>query len=58
MKGQAVSALHGLWLLVFAVDASLQGHGRSHQMGAVGLGLLFTVLVVGESRATRRNSRD
>jgi len=53
-----MSALHGLWLLVFAVDASLQGHGRSHQMGAVGLGLLCAVLVVGESRATRRDSRD
>jgi hypothetical protein len=49
---------HVLWLVVFAVDASLQGRGRSHQMGAVGLGLLFAILVVSEVLATRRDSED
>jgi hypothetical protein len=49
---------HVLWLVVFAVDASLQGRGRGHQMGAVGLGLLFGVLVVSEVLATRRESED
>ena len=54
----SVSMWHVLWLVVFAVDASLQGRGRSHQMGAVGLGLLFAVLVVSEVVATRRDSED
>ncbi|HUR51850.1 MAG TPA: hypothetical protein VMZ11_06990 [Mycobacteriales bacterium] len=54
----AVSVWHVLWLLVFAVDASLQGHGRAHQMGAVGLGVLFATLVVSEVVATRRQSYD
>jgi hypothetical protein len=49
---------HVLWLLVFAIDAVLTGRGRSHQMGAVGLGLLFAVLVVSEVVATRRDSED
>jgi hypothetical protein len=49
---------HVLWLVVFAVDASLQGRGKSHQLGAVGLGVLFAVLVVGEVMATRRESED
>jgi hypothetical protein len=49
---------HVVWLLVFAIDATLQGRGRSHQMGAVGLGLLFAILVVGEVVATRRDSQD
>jgi hypothetical protein len=53
-----VSAWHVLWLLVFALDASLQGRGRGHQMGAVALGLLFAVLVVGEVIATRRDSQE
>ena len=46
------------WLLVFAVDASLQGRGRGHQMGAVALGVLFATLVVTELRATRRHPYD
>lgn len=49
---------HVLWLLVFALDASLQGRGRGHQMGAVGLGLLFAFLVVSEVVATRRDPQD
>lgn len=47
-----------LWLAVFAFDASLAGRGRDHQVGALLLGLLFTVLVVGEVRASRRRPYD
>ncbi len=47
-----------LWLAVFAVDASLAGRGRGHQIGALMLGLLFAVLVVSEVRAARRGSYD
>ena len=53
-----MSPWHVLWLLVFALDASLAGRGRGHQMGAVGLGLLFAFLVVSEVVATRRDSQD
>jgi hypothetical protein len=55
---RAVSPWHVMWLLVFALDATLQGHGRGHQMGAVGLGLLFAALVVSEVVSTRRDSQD
>lgn len=51
-----MSALHGLWLLVFAVDASLPGRGREHRLGALGLGLLFAVLLVTELRSSRDDS--
>jgi hypothetical protein len=47
-----------VWLAVFAVDASLAGRGRSHQVGALGLGLLFAVLVVSEALAARRHPYD
>ena len=47
-----------LWLAVFAVDATLTGRGRSHQVGALGLGLLFAFLVVAEFRAARRGPYD
>lgn len=47
-----------LWLAVFAFDASLVGRGRDHQVGALLLALLFTVLVVGEVRAGRRPPYD
>jgi hypothetical protein len=53
-----VSLWYVLWLVVFAVDASLQGRGRSHQMGALGLGLLFAILVVSEVVATRRDQEE
>ena len=46
---------HVVWVLVFAIDATLEGHGRSHQMGAVALLLLFGTLVVTEVLATRRS---
>ena len=49
---------HVVWVLVFAIDAVLQGRGRSHQMGAVLLGLLFAGLVVSEVVSTRRESDD
>lgn len=50
----AVSALSGLWLVIFGVDASLSGGGRSHQLGALALGLLFAGLVITEVRSHRR----
>ena len=46
------------WLVVFAVDASLQGRGRSHQLGALALGVLFATLVVTEVLAARRQPYD
>jgi hypothetical protein len=53
-----VSAWHVTWLLVFAVDASLAGHGRAHQLGALALGMLFATLIVGELRAGRQQRYD
>lgn len=53
-----VSPWHVLWLAVFAIDASLQGRGRGHQVGAVGLGLLFAVLIVTELLSARREPED
>ncbi|HUR15372.1 MAG TPA: hypothetical protein VM097_12895 [Mycobacteriales bacterium] len=52
------SLLPVLWLAVFAFDASLAGRGRDHQLGALALGALFAVLVVGEVRAARREAAD
>jgi hypothetical protein len=49
-----VSALSGLWLLVFAVDALRSGGGLDHRVGAIALGMLFLGLVVSEWRAHRR----
>ena len=46
------------WLLVFAVDASLEGRGRGHQVGALALGVLFATLVVTEVLAARRDPYD
>ena len=57
-RTDAVSAWYGVWLLVFAIDASLAGRGRDHQLGAAALGVLFATLVVSEVLATRRSSRD
>jgi len=48
------SALSGLWVLVFAVDAVKSGGGLDHQVGAIALGLLFLALIVSEWRAHRR----
>lgn len=53
-----VSALSGLWVLVFAVDAVRSGGGRDHQLGAIALGLLFLTLIVSELRAHRRSDDD
>jgi hypothetical protein len=53
-----VSALSGLWLLIFAVDALRSGGGLDHQVGAIALGMLFLTLVVGEWRAHRHRSDD
>ena len=57
-RNGAVSVWHVAWLLVFALDASLQGRGRGHQLGALALGMLFATLVVGELRAARRQRYD
>ena len=54
----AVSVWSVSWLVVFAVDASLQGRGRSHQLGALALGVLFATLVVTEVLAARRQPYD
>lgn len=52
------SALSGLWVLVFVVDAVRSGGGRDHQLGAMALGLLFLTLIVSELRAHRRSDDD
>jgi hypothetical protein len=44
-----------VWLAVFAVDASLAGRGRSHQVGGRGRGRLVAVRVVSEALAARRH---
>ena len=49
-----MSALSGLWVLVFAVDALRPDGAREHQLGAIALGLLFLTLVVSELRSYRR----
>jgi hypothetical protein len=49
-----VSPLYGLWLAVFAIDASLAGRGLEHQLGALALGLLFTGLLWSEVVSHRR----
>ena len=56
--GSAVSLWSVSWLVVFAIDASLQGRGRGHQMGAVALGVLFATLIVSEVLAARRHPYD
>lgn len=48
-----LSPAQGWWLLVFAVEATQDGSGRSHQLGAIALGLLFSVLLIGEVRSSR-----
>ncbi len=51
-----VSALHGLWVLVFAVEALVKNADPAHLLGAVALGLLFAVLVATELRSSGRRS--
>lgn len=53
---RAVSPLHGLWLSVFAIDASLAGRGQEHRLGALVLGLLFTGLIASEVSNDRRTA--
>ena len=43
-------AWHLLWLIVFAVDASLVGRGWDHRLGAFLFLLFFGYLVVTELR--------
>jgi hypothetical protein len=49
---RSLSLWHGLWLTVFALDASLVGRGDAHRLGALGFLLLFGWLVVTEVRST------
>lgn len=49
-----VSALHGLWVLVFAVEALVKNADPAHLLGAIALGLLFAVLVATELRSLGR----
>lgn len=58
MRTTGVSPLHAIWLLVFAVDASLPHRDRAHVLGALALLVLFGVLVVSEVRSARRTPLD
>lgn len=49
-----VSALHGVWVLVFAVEALVKNADPMHLLGAIALGLLFAVLVATELRSLGR----
>ncbi len=49
-----VSPLHGLWVLVFAVEALVKNADRAHLLGGIALGLLFAVLVATELRSLGR----
>ncbi|MGB8652454.1 MAG: hypothetical protein WCD35_17540 [Mycobacteriales bacterium] len=53
-RARPVSALHGLWLSVFGIDAALNGGGLDHQLGALALCLLFGGLVVSEVTSQSR----
>jgi hypothetical protein len=53
MGRRRTSALHGVWLSVFGVEAILKGDDLAHQLGALALGGLFTALVVTEVRSRR-----
>ncbi|MCW2601139.1 MAG: hypothetical protein JWM02_2968 [Frankiales bacterium] len=46
-----LTALHGLWVSVFALEALFKGSDLAHQLGAVGLGLLFLSLLITELRS-------
>ena len=52
-----VSAVHGMWVSVFGIEAVVKGGDLGHQVGALVLGVLFTALVVTERRSHRINSR-
>ncbi len=47
-----VRVWHGLWLLVFALDASLVGRGWDHRLGAFLFLVFFGFLIVTEVRNT------
>jgi hypothetical protein len=51
-----VTWLHGLWVLVFAVDAARPNSETAHQLGAIALGLLFGALFVSELRSNRQKA--
>ena len=45
-----VTVWYALWLIVFAVDASLVGRGWDHRLGALMFLLFFGFLIVSEVR--------
>jgi hypothetical protein len=47
-----VTLWYALWLVVFAVDASLVGRGWDHRLGALLFLLFFGFLIVSEVRDT------
>ena len=47
-----VTIWYALWLVVFAVDASLVGRGWDHRLGALLFLLFFGFLIVSEVRDT------
>lgn len=51
-KPRPVRVWHALWLVVFAVDASLVGRGWDHRLGALMFLLFFGFLILSEVRNT------
>lgn len=51
-----VSAIHGMWVSVFGIEAVVKGDDLGHQLGALILGVLFTALLVTERRSHRREA--
>jgi hypothetical protein len=47
-----VTVWYALWLVIFAVDASLVGRGWDHRLGALMFLLFFGYLIVSEVRNT------
>jgi len=55
-KHRPVTALHGLWVAVFALEATFKGDDLGHQLGALVLGVLFSGLLFTELRSYRDES--
>ncbi|MCU1600755.1 MAG: hypothetical protein JWO22_1464 [Frankiales bacterium] len=51
-KPRPVTLWYALWLIVFAVDASLVGRGWDHRLGAFLFLLFFGFLIFTETRKT------
>jgi hypothetical protein len=57
-QSKPVTALHGVWVAVFALEATFKGDDLGHQMGALVLGVLFSALLLTELRSHREESRE